>query len=149
MSEATTIPPTAAPAPGQRSRLWPLWLMLRLLGWTGLALLALLAAFVSFALFPPSDLLRRAALPIARSALNHDNLELGSLELRPLSHVELRDLWLGPPRGYSRPMLTVGRIVVRYDLSRIAQGELRVVQVQVERPVLRVEHRRGKLNWLA
>ncbi len=146
MSDAPDSPNSEPPRRGVRR---PLWLALRLLGWVGLVLLALVVAVVCFALFPPSDLLRRAALPIAQGALNHDNLFIGALKLRPLSHIEIRDLWLGPPKGYRLPLFTVDRIVIRHDLSRILSGEVRVVQVQVDRPLARVEHKDGKLNWLA
>jgi hypothetical protein len=112
-------------------------------------LLVLVVAVVCFALFPPSDLLRRAVLPVARSALNHENLHIGDLTLRPLSRIELHDLWLGPPAGYSKPMFTVRRIVVRHDISQVMSGLIRVEQVQIERPFITVEARDGKLNWIA
>ena len=77
------------------------------------------------------DLLRRAVLPVARKALNHDNLQIGMLKLRPLSHIELQDVWLGPPQGFKKPMLSVKRIVVRHDISQVGNGMIRVEQVQV------------------
>jgi len=124
-------------------------LALRLVLGLMLGLLALVVSVVCFALFPPSDLLRRAVIPVARQVLNHPNLDVGYLKLRPLSEIEIRDIWLGPPAGYSRPMCTVKRIVVRHDLRQIQGGLMRVEQVQVERPFLTVEHRGGKLNWVA
>lgn len=124
-------------------------LALRLVLGLMLGLLALVVSVVCFALFPPSDLLRRAVIPVARQVLNHPNLDVGYLKLRPLSEIEIRDIWLGPPAGYSRPMCTVKRIVVRHDLRQIQGGLIRVEQVQVERPFLTVEHRGGKLNWVA
>jgi hypothetical protein len=142
--------PTPTAAPRRRRRgLWPLRLLLRLLFAVAVLAVVLVAATVCFALFPPTELLRRAALPIAQRLLHHDNLHIGRLILHPLDGVELRDVWLGPPAGYAKPLFTVQRIVVRYDLSRIGKGEIHVRAVQVERPLVRVEARRGKLNWLA
>ena len=144
------MPEQPQPTPQPRSsRRRPLRLLLRLaLGLVAL-LLALVVSVVCFALFPPSDLLRRAVLPVAREILNHPNLQIGRLHLRPLSQIEIRDLWLGPPAGYARPLFTVKRIVVRYDLRQVQAGVIRVEQVQVERPFLTVESRAGKLNWIA
>jgi hypothetical protein len=119
------------------------------IGTLGVVVAALLLAVLTFALVPPSDLLRRAALPIARKVLGHQRLFLGKLSLSPLEGIELQDLWLGAPSGYALPLVTVKRVVVRYDLSQILRGEVRVREVQVERPVVRVEEREGKLNWMA
>jgi len=110
---------------------------------------SLLLGVLCFVLFPPGDLLRRAALPVARAALGHDGLHIGALDLRPLSHLELRGLWLGPPKGYDLPLLSVRRIVVRHDLASLLRGELRLRKVQVERPLLRLEQRKGVPNWVA
>jgi hypothetical protein len=140
-----------ARARARRRAPWPLRLLWRLLAGAGVAVVVVLLAVLALLLSPPAELLRRAALPIVRRALRHERLELGalSLTLRPRGEVELRDLWLGPPAGYDRPLLTARRIVLRYDATGIFGGELRVRQLQVERPLLRVEARRGKLNWLA
>jgi hypothetical protein len=140
----------AASATRARRRwLWPLRLLVRLVVVLLVVTTALAAGAVCFALFPPADLLRRAALPLAQKILKHPNLHLGALELTPRDGLELRDLWLGPPAGYRLPLLTIRRITVRYDLSRIGQGELHLRNVLVERPVIRVESRGGKLSWLA
>jgi len=141
-------PAHSAPPP-RRRRFRPLRLLLRLLGGLGILVLVLLSGVLVFVFFPPSDLLRRAVLPIARDALNHENLQIGALTLRPLSRIELGDLWLGPPAGYEKPLFSVKRIVVRYDISRVGSGLLRVEQVQVERPFVNVESRAGKLSWIA
>jgi hypothetical protein len=142
--------PPAPTAPRRRRRgLWPLRLLLRLLFAIGVLVIALVVATVCFALFPPSELLRRAALPVAQRLLHHDNLHIGQLILHPLDSVELRDVWLGPPAGYAKPLFTVQRIIARYDLRQIGKGVIHVRAVQVERPLVRVETRRGKLNWIA
>lgn len=128
---------------------WILRLLLRLLGGVGMALAALLLGVLGVVLFPPGDLLRRAALPVARAVLGHDGLHIGALDLRPLSHLELRGIWLGPPKGYDLPLLSVRRVVLRHDLASLLRGEVRVQKVQVERPLLRLEMRGGKPNWVA
>ncbi len=115
----------------------------------GVTLLSLLTAVLCLVIFPPSELLRRAALPMAQEALSHRNIHIGALDLRPLDHLEIRDIWLGPPKGYGLPLVTIERILVKYDLSQILRGKLRVQEVLIKRPVLRVEQREGKLNWLA
>lgn len=140
----------AASATRARRRwLWPLRLLARFVGILLVVITALAAGAVCFALFPPADLLRRAALPLAQKILKHPNLHLGALELTPRDGLEIRDLWLGPPAGYQLPLLTIKRITVRYDLSRIGQGEVHLRNVLVERPVIRAESRSGKLSWLA
>ncbi len=115
----------------------------------GVVLLALVVGVVCFVLFPPADLLRRGALPLVRGALNHQRLHIGHLALRPLEGLELKGLWLGAPAGYERPLLDVRRIVIRWDLSGILDQRIRVLQLQVERPLLRLEKRKGKLSWVA
>ena len=127
--------------------------MLRLLGKilaaASVALFALVVGLCSFALFPPAGLLRLGALPLVREALGHKRLDIGHLTIRPLTGLELRDVWLGAPAGYTEPLMTIRRVVVRWDLSRILQQDVRVLQLQVERPLVRVESRQGKLSWLA
>ena len=126
---------------------------LRLLGKTlaavGVVLFALVVGVACFVLFPPADLLRRGALPLVRGALNHQRLHVKYLALRPLEGLELRGIWLGAPAGYERPLLNVRRIVVRWDLSGLLDQRIRVRQLQVERPLVRVEKRKGKLSWVA
>lgn len=128
---------------------------LRLIG-RGLVVVAvvtvsLLVGVLLVVRFAPADVLRRAALPIARQALHHDDLHLGRLRLQLGARgvIELRDLWLGPPRGFSRPLASIRRIVLRYDARRALQGEIAVEQLQVERPVVWVERRAGQRNWEA
>ena len=131
----------------------PYKVALRLLGKallaSSVALFALVVGLACFAVFPPADLLRRGALPLVREALGHENLHIGKLQIRPLSGLELGDVWLGAPAGYREPLLTVRRVVVRWDLSRILDQQVRVLQLQVERPLVRVESRKGKLSWIA
>ena len=127
--------------------------LLRLVGLVlappAVALLALLVGLACYLAFLPSDLLRRGALPLARQALNHPNLQLDGLHISLASGVELRGLWLGPPAGYTAPLLSLRRLELRWDLSRVLDGEIRVRKLHLERPVVRVEQRHGKLNWVA
>ena len=132
----------------------PLFFVLRLLGKilvaASVVLFALVIGLICFAVFPPSDLLRRGALPLVGRALGHQNLHIEHLRLRPLSGLELKGVWLGAPAGYRVPLITVRRVVVRWDLSRLLRDqEVRVLQLQVERPLVRVESRKGKLSWIA
>jgi len=114
-----------------------------------LVVLALVVGAVAFLLNPPSSLLRRAALPLARQLLHHPRLHIGAVTLLPGSRLELRDVLLGAPRGYSRPLLRLGSVLVRYDLSTLTDGEITVRQIQLERPVVHLETRQGKANWQA
>ena len=114
-----------------------------------LLLVALLVGAVAFIFNPPSELLRRAAVPVVRHLLKHQDFELGALTLLPGSHIELRNLLLGPPRGFKHPLLRLDSLVVRYDLSTLLRGEVTVHKVQIERPVVHLEVRDGKSNWQA
>ncbi|MCC6746168.1 MAG: hypothetical protein IT371_00830, partial [Deltaproteobacteria bacterium] len=133
-----------------RKRRGPVARWLTRLGLLVLVPVASLALFATaFLAAPPADLLRRAALPILQKVLGHERIYLGHLALEPRSRVELRDLWLGPPEGYGLPLLTVDRLLLRYDLSELPKGRLRVLELRVERPVAYAEARGGKLGWLA
>lgn len=125
--------------------------LLKLVGGLLGVVLALLMTVILLLAYPPTDLLRRAAVPLAREALKHPAFDLGGLkiELGRRGRIELTDLWLGPPRGYRLPLFSVRRIVIAYDASQALDGRIVVEQVQVERPVVRVESVAGKLNWLA
>jgi len=119
------------------------------MGATALVLLALVAGLLLFLVSPPSDLVRRAALPIARQALSHPRLNIGGMSLLPGSRLELRDVLLGPPAGYHRPLLRLGRLVLRYDLSAVHRGEITILQAQLDRPVVHLETVGKKTNWEA
>ena len=113
------------------------------------ALFALVTGLLCFVLFPPADLLRQGALPMVRKAIGHQRLQIGRLELSPLSGLELQRIWLGAPDGFRQPLLTVRRVELRWDLRGLLDGELRVLKLLVERPLVRVEQRKGKLSWFA
>ncbi len=116
-----------------------------------MVVIAVITAVVLFLAFPPPQLLRRAALPLARVVLNNAAVELGGLDLslRPQGHIILSDLYVGPPKGYKLPLFTAHRVDIAFDASQAAAGLIVVEKVQIERPVLRVETREGKPNWQA
>jgi hypothetical protein len=145
--------PRGAPAsPGRRRRSLPVRLvagLARTIAVVLCAVVGLVGGVLCFLLVPDADLLRRAALPVAQAILHHDRIHIGAFELSPLTGLEIRELWVGPPKGFAMPLATISRITVRYDLSGILGGEIAVRKVLVERPIVRVENRGGKLSWLA
>ncbi|MCB9555136.1 MAG: hypothetical protein H6707_03455 [Deltaproteobacteria bacterium] len=124
------------------------WLR-RLLVVIAVTLIVLLTPLVLLIVAPPSDLLRRAALPIARKALNHPQLEIDSLWLRPLRGIELRGVVLGPPAGFKLPLFSVDRISLRYQLGRLPAGRLLIDELIVKNPRAYLEQNGQRLNWLA
>lgn len=112
-------------------------------------IISVLAAIACFALLPPAELIRRAALPIARQVLKHPALDLGYLEIHPLSGMEIRNVYLGPPAGYQMPLFTLDRVFVQYDLRGLLRGKVRVMRVLVDNPRASVETRHNKLGWIA
>ena len=109
MEDPNAQPPQAEGAPRRRrgGLRRGLLLPLRVLGLLLAGILGLVLGVLLFVLAPPSELLRRAALPIAREALNHPRIQISSFRLSPLSGLELGGVWLGPPEGYSRAMATI------------------------------------------
>lgn len=118
-------------------------------GVAGVALVlgALLLGALAFLFNPPSELLRRAAAPVVRELINHQGFHVGGVTLLPGSRIALKDLLLGPPDGYGRPLLRLGSLVVRYDLSTLLDGVVTVRQIELDRPVVHLEMRGGKANW--
>lgn len=113
--------------------------------------IAAIATLACVLCFPPAELLRRAALPLARQELGLAQLDFGSLDfsLGRRGHLEIGDLYLGPPAGYALPLVTAKRISLRYDLRKLGSRHLRVELLELVDPVLRVERREGKPNWVA
>ena len=112
---------------------------------------ALVVGLVLFLAYPPNEGLRRAALPALRVALGNTDIELGHfhLRLRSRGEFELRDLLVGPPRGFTLPLLSLSRLRVRWDLGEVMSGKIAIPQVLIEHPVIRVERNAKGDSWLA
>ena len=113
----------------------------------GIALLVLLLSLTVLVLAPPNTLLQHTITPLLRVALKHDNLYVGRVRLRPLRGIDIENLWLGPPKGFSLPMLTVRRITVRYDLGDLLNAKVRLDELSVHRPLFYLEEQNGRSNW--
>ena len=72
--------------------------------------------------------------------------EIGALKYHPLFGLELADVKVKPPVGYTRSPLEVGRLAVAYDLSRLVTGEAAVRTVTLENAHVVFETRNGKSN---
>lgn len=112
-------------------------------------LLGLAAVVVLVVHFPLDAATHRFGLPYAREYTKHAKIELGDMSFYLLDGLEIRDIRVGPPEGYTRDIFTAKRLLVRYDLTRLLAGELVVTDVLLDEPAVFLEVVDGKPNVVA
>jgi hypothetical protein len=119
----------------------------------GIFLLLLAAATLAVVLLlvPPTELIRRASLPVARQVLQYYGFELGAVKLAvgQKGHLELRDLHLASPKGFSLPLFHLDRFRLDYDARQAASGRLTIEKLELINPTLTAEEQAGTLSWMA
>ena len=109
-----------------------------------------IAALTAFILLPDRVLLR-SGVALGQQILAYPGLQVGALDLKLglEGRIELRDIQIGAPAGFSLPLLTIEKVVLAYDAGRFAaEGKVVVREAIVTKPVVRVERQQDKLNWL-
>lgn len=152
MSEAIPPPPPASPEPAadgapaakppKRKRRLFRWLRRGLL-----ALLLLLVGLVAFVVWLPLETLtHKLVLPKIRQTLGFDDIHAGGVDFNLLEGLEIRDLRVGPPPGFKHDLMTLKTVRVKYDLTGITEGVIRIEEVLVESPAVFLEVVDGKSN---
>jgi hypothetical protein len=104
-------------------------------------------AMVAILLFAPINwITQNQVLPIARTMLDHDEITIGNIDGSPLTGFEIREIRVGPPKGYREDIVNVGRVAFYYDLTDLLGRTLTLSSVEVEDPHVFLELRDGKPN---
>jgi hypothetical protein len=146
MAEAAV--PSEAPdahAPRPKRRRWLRRLVLSLI----LVPILLVASAVLLLFTLPyivSDERAREEITSRAGEALHAKVEIDKLHYHPLTGIELSGVRIGPPEGFTRDVLRVDRIAIRYDLSGIWERTIDVQEISIERPELVLETRGGRLN---
>lgn len=124
-------PPPKSPRRVQRALLWLLGLGAALL--FGLLLLLL---------FLPLNALKDHALPILKERLGIE-LKIKRIDYSLFSGLDLYDVELPAPQGFTLPLFSAERIGLHYSLDGLFAHELRVTEIAIESPRLNLETRNG------
>lgn len=141
-TEATEEQPLA-PKPPKRRR-WRRWALVFAL----LPLVTVLITVVFVATLPTfvtPEMLREEAQTVGTEMLGAD-VQIGRIAYHPATGLELFDVVVGPPEGFTRDVFRAKRIAVRYDLSNIAGSRVRVEEVAVDAPHAVIETIGGRRN---
>src|SRR5882762_3970618 len=106
---------------------------LRKLAW--LAGIVVVLLVVVYFVATTSAFVKGVILPQISKSIGAD-VTLGSADISPFSHVQLRNLKVQPPGG--EPFLTVQEIRASYSLWSIIGGNIVVSEVAIESPVITV-----------
>ncbi len=89
------------------------------------------------------------ALPKAREMLDQDNIEIGDIQWSLTGGFEFHDIRVGPPKGYTKDVVTLKRLAVHYDLFSIIGGDFQLREVAVESAHVFIEVKDGKPSVVA
>ncbi|NGM24265.1 AsmA family protein [Roseomonas stagni] len=134
---------TTAPQP-RRTRRWP-WVVLGVV-----VAIPVAAAGAAYVFLDPEKLRPRLVAAVEQATGRRFELGEMRLALSLVPTVELRDISLANPEGFSRPaMLTARRVEVQAALLPLLSRRVEVARVVVEEPDLLLETRQdGTSNWV-
>lgn len=115
----------------------------------GIGLFLLIGLVACLLFFPPNGLIRSALVSIARTTLQNPSFNIRHLDLDLLHGLAIEGIFIGPPPGFSQPLLEIERIILRYDLRRIAEGQFTLHELTISHPRIAAEFVENKLNWHA
>lgn len=139
----TLAPPVAPPKPG---RPWARRLR-KILKWVGGSLFVLVALVLLLVVFLPLQwIVQSVVLPKVHEMLDQDNITIGAVDWSLTNGLEFRDIRVGPPKGYTKDVVTLKRLAVHYELFSILSKDFQVTEVAVEDPVAFLEVRDGKTS---
>ncbi len=113
----------------------------------GLFALIYLVLFIVIFFFPINTV-KDIALEEARGMLNQE-INIGDMSLNLLTGLDINDIYLGPPKGYTKPIFTMKKIAVHYSLWGLPFGQVTVEEILLDSPHANVETIDGKMNVLA
>ncbi|MBI2378580.1 MAG: hypothetical protein HYV07_31565 [Deltaproteobacteria bacterium] len=132
-------PPEASPRRKHRVARWLALPFVALL----VLLLALVGAIVFLpSLYSPERLRARAEAEL--SALTRARVTIRELDYDLLSGVRIDGLSVGPPRGFTRPIVVLERLVVRWNLSGLPDREVVLEELTLAKPRLVLETVAGR-----
>lgn len=137
------LPPTDdAPVPAPRKK--RKWLR-RLVKWGLGGIFGLIGLVLLLLIFLPLDwAVHSLVLPKAHEMLDQDNIEIGEVEWSLTGGFEFHDIRVGPPKGYTKDILTLKRMAVHYDLFSIVGGDFQLREVSLDAPHVFMEIKDGK-----
>lgn len=134
-------PETAVlPAPRRRAHGW-LWLLAA--PFMTLASLLVLLAVLPY-LARPSFLIHQ--LETRGSHALGVSVKLRELDYHPFTGLSLRGLHVGPPEGYSEPLLELEGLSLRYRLWPLLSGRFELVELVIDTPQVVLEEVEGRRN---
>lgn len=135
--------PPAPPKRGILRRIFGLLLRLMLLGLLGLV--ALIAGVLLLLTYFPGNF----ALDQARQhvpMIEENGIDVGNLSFSIFSGVEINDIRIAPPQGYTKPIVTIGTIRLAYSLPALASNTVRIDEILLDSLHVNLETIDGKTN---
>lgn len=144
--EERAAPLLVPPAPQKPKFRFKRWLKI-----LGGAVLCLVLALVLFVIFLPVNTIKDHALPLLKEKFGIE-LKIAHIDYSLFSGLDLYEVELPAPKGYTAPLFTAKRIGLHYDLSGLFGHELTITEIAVERPFVTLETKNGVTSldaWLA
>lgn len=139
-------PPPETPRPARPKRRW----LRRLVKWTLGTVFGLVGLVVLLLIFLPLDwAVHSIVLPKAHEMLDQDNIEIGDVQWSLTGGFEFHDIRVGPPKGYTKDIVTLKRMAVHYDLFSAIGGDFQLREVSLDAPHVFLEVKEGKPSIVA
>ncbi len=143
--------PARAPDPADlggsrpRRRRWLRRLVVALILAPVIALIAVLVVVATLPTWVTPDRVRREAITAARDALGVE-VDIAELDYHPSWGLVLRGLRVGPPTGFTRDVLTLGALELRWRLPWSSDGAVVIERAALVSPHVVVETVNGVRN---
>lgn len=141
----SSAPELPAPRPRPRKRRWLVRLVGALVLLPVIALIAVVGVLATLPTWVSPERVRQEVVAAAHEALGVE-VELASLDYHLSWGLELRDLRIGPPAGFTRDVLRLGGLDLRWTLPWRADGAVVISRAALIEPHVVIETLNGVRN---
>lgn len=122
-----------------------LGILLKALKWTVITLSIFIILLLFLLAFFPLNFVKNVVMEEV-AELEDIGLEIGHVDFFLFTGLEIEDIRLGAPEGYSKPILTVKRIVLSYNPIALPFSKLIIDEILIDSPHFNLETINGKTN---